>query len=298
MTTHAFPVVAIVLFCSTVFAQISQKDACQKFSGAVVQIDAGGGSSRGTGFLVSPDGWIFTAAHVVINPESSKAYEVIEVTLSDRSIKIATQVLPIEPKMAGRDFAVLKIEGKNLPSLDFGDMPDKLASGSDLTIIGFPFSAIAFHSSGPSVKDKFCLSGTIAYSGSTDVSVPINTSVGPSAVNVNVDVIYFQGPSVKGLSGAPIISRDTGHVVAILTSKLTGISPALDKAGRSIHTLKGTGAELLVGPVGFMETFGDIIDTMDTQLANGLGAGTGIEDPKFALRRILRQRHTNDTKHK
>jgi hypothetical protein len=291
---HAIRALALAVVCSTVFAQISQKDACQKFSSAVVQIDAGG-SSRGTGFLVSPDGWIFTAAHVVINPESGKAHEVIEVTLSDGSIKTATQILPIEPKMAGRDFAILKIEGEHFPTLDLGETPDKLAIGSDLTIIGFPFSALAFHSNGPSVKDKFCLSGTVAYSGSTNVSVPINTSVGPSAVNVNVDVIYFQGPSVKGLSGAPIISRDTGHVIAILTSKLTGISESLSQTSQRIGAQS---VEFSVGAVPIMTTTKELIQTLDTQLANGLGAGTGIEDPKFALRRVLRQSHTNDTKHK
>jgi hypothetical protein len=38
------------------------------------------------------------------------------------------------------------------------------------------------------------------------------------------------------------------------------------------------------------QTTADLIDTLDGQLANGLGAGTGIEDAKAAMRHILRQR--------
>jgi hypothetical protein len=258
-----------------------------------VRIDTGK-SSHGTGFVVSPDGWILTAAHVVIDPESGQFDKVISVTLDNGSIKLATQVVPIDQNMAGRDFALLKIEGTNLSSLDLGDKPEDIVRGSDLTIIGFPFSALAFHSNGASVKDKFCLSGSVAYTGNTNVSVPVNTPKGPSTVNVNVDVIYFQGPSVKGLSGSPIISRDTGHVVAILTSKLTGISTALAQTRQTLS--RQGGDQVIIEGIFPGKTTADLIDTLDSQLANGLGAGTGIEDAKAAMRHILRQRKA-DGKH-
>jgi S1-C subfamily serine protease len=290
--TNALRLLVVALFCSTVVAQISQKDACQKFASAVVRIETGRGS-LGTGFLISSDGWILTAAHVVIDPTSGKADEAISIVFADGAIKLVTQTEPIEPNMAGRDYALLKIDGTDFPHLDLGDKPENMANGSDLTIIGFPFSAYAFHASGPSVKDKFCLSGTVAFTGFTDVSVPVKTPKGPSTVNVNVDVIYFQGPSVKGLSGSPIISRETGHVVGILTSKLSGITPALEDAGEKLHTLGKEGAQFYMGAVSVGDTFAGVIDTLDGQLANGLGAGTGIEDAKSAYKRILRQRHSS-----
>ena len=138
------------------------------------------------------------------------------------------------------------------------------------------------------VKDKFCLSGTVAYAGHAEVGVGIKTPKGPSTVNVNVDVIYFQGPSVKGLSGSPIISRDTGHVIAILTSKLTGISASLDSDRTGLRKAGTTG--LYVDGIHEETSITTLIDTLDYQLANGLGAGTGIEDAKAALRHVLRQR--------
>lgn len=287
----AIRVLVLCSICSLAFSQITQKDACQKFTNAVVQIDAGG-SSRGTGFLVSPDGWILTAAHVILDPESTtaKTFESITVTLPTGHIEIATPVLPIEQNMLGADYALLKIAGENLPHLDLGEKPDDVVLGSDLTIVGFPFSAVGFHSNGPSVKDKFCLSATVAYSGLTDVDLIANTQKGTSTIKVKVDVIYFQGPSVKGLSGSPIISRDTGHVIAILTSKLTGIAPELEQAGESLQGMLRGGANVTMGPVSVLGTLSTIIGTLDAQLANGLGAGTGIEDAKAAMRHALRQR--------
>lgn len=294
---YATHVLAIGLLCSNVAAQISQKDACQKYSDAVVRIDArikvdAESVSHGTGFIVSPDGWIFTARHVVISPETGNPYEGISVTLADGSIEIA-KVIPIDPRtaaqLAGQDVSILKVERTKLPSLDLGEKADDIVIGSDLTIIGFPFSAIAFSSTAPGIKDKFCLSGSVASSGSTDVSITSETPKKTETIKVNVDVIYFQGPSVKGLSGGPIISRDTGHVIAILTNKLTGISVGLAAARDRLTRQHG---EMTVGGVGVLHTESELIDTLDAQLANGLGAGTGVETPKYALRSILRQ-HSN-----
>jgi Trypsin-like peptidase domain len=273
-----------------------KRSLSQKFASAIVRIDAhmrldSDEVTRGTGFLVSPDGWIFTAAHVVIDPATGKTDEGVSVILSDDSVEIA-EVMPIDGNMIGTDFAILKIRRNKLPILDLGDN-DKVL-GSDLTIIGYPFSAIGFKANGPGIKDKFCLSGTVAYSGSLDVPITIETPKKTSTVNVNVDVIYFQGPSIKGLSGAPIISRDTGHVVAILTSRLTGINESLSAQRQA---LKHPGVEL-TGAAGFSlsETLRSTIEVLDTQLANGLGAGTGIEDPRFALRSLLRKRHAQPQK--
>ncbi len=43
---------------------ITQQQACSRFSSAVVSVDAGG-QTHGTGFIVSPDGYVLTASHLV-----------------------------------------------------------------------------------------------------------------------------------------------------------------------------------------------------------------------------------------
>jgi hypothetical protein len=236
---------------------------------------------------------ILTAAHVVLD-ETGHIDETISVTLPSGEIKAASELLPVDANMFLRDYALLRIEGtaSKLPHFGLGDL-GLLASdteiGSDITIIGFPLSAGAFKSNAPSLKEKFCLSGSIAYFGNTNVSGMVNTPKGPSAIQVGVDVVYFQGPSIKGLSGSPVISNASGDVIAILTTRLTGISETLAQQRESLKT-----PAVEMGGNGFSldTTLTGLIDVMDTQLANGLGAGTGIEDAKAAMRHILRQRRS------
>jgi S1-C subfamily serine protease len=303
--SNSIRVFVIAATCSTMFAQqipnklLSHQEICQRYTDSVVRIDTGRPSSA-TGFIISPDGWILTAAHVVIDfvPEKVKVDEGIRVTLSDGSVKIASQVLPLEPDLAGRDFALLKIEtALKLPYIDLGDEPlgpQDVAVGSNVTFIGFPLNAVAFKSNTPSVKEKFCLSGQIAYSGKTNVGVGVNTPKGPGTVNVAVNIVYFQGPSIRGLSGAPIISDETGHVIAILTSKLTGIGDGLVDVRKKFSQIGNAG--ISVGGVHEEDAIASLIDTLDAQLVNGLGAGTGIEDPRIAWHNILPKPKTGTEK--
>jgi serine protease Do len=84
---------------------------------------------EGSGFIVSPDGYILTNAHVIDN--ASK----ITVGLTDRR--------EYEAKLVGSDertdVAVIKIDAKNLPVVRIGD-PDKLRPGDWAIAIGAPFS--------------------------------------------------------------------------------------------------------------------------------------------------------------
>src|ERR1700693_1953819 len=137
------------LQCQSIHVPLTQVAACRQFSNAVVEIQTE--RERGTGFISDPEGWIFTASHVVIDPKTGRPDSVITVILPDKSTKFAKLV----PAANGivRDFAILKIEQAKLPYLEFGD-EDKADIGSAVTIIGFPFSV--------GVSNKFCLSGTVA----------------------------------------------------------------------------------------------------------------------------------------
>jgi hypothetical protein len=270
-------------------AQMTQKQACAKFSPAVVGILAGG-VSEGTGFLVSPDGYVLTALHVV-REENGTPYSAIDLTLSDGSHALA-QLIPPTVETVGKDFAILKIEAKKpLPFLRLGSVND-ISIGDDATIIGFPFSAYSYE--GKNLTIKFCLTASLAAVSSESRQVSFNQNspqgVAPHDENVPVNIVYFQGTSVKGVSGSPVISRETGNVVGIVSTKLTGITKSLEDVKTQVAQARTHGVVTIMG-VNSNEAIGGIIQTLDTQLANGLGSATGIDDPKESLRRLRSPMH-------
>ena len=94
---------------------------------------SGGGRQReaqslGSGFIISPDGYILTNNHVVADADE------IIVRLSDRS-EMKAKLIGTDPRS---DVALLKIEGKNLPVLKLGKSQD-LKAGQWVVAIGSPF---------------------------------------------------------------------------------------------------------------------------------------------------------------
>jgi S1-C subfamily serine protease len=265
----------LVLFfaCPAVFGQNIRKplthiDVCKQFSQSVVRIDVANG--RGTGFVVSPDGWILTAAHVVVDRNTGQYYRAISVTMPHKWEELGTPVLAITEAVA-HDFALLKIDRTGLPFVELGD-ESAVEIGSDISIVGFPFSAL--DEKGEYLNVRFCLTGTAAANTSF--------SIGKSQVNV----IYFQGVSVKGISGSPIISDKTGQVVGVVSTKLTGIGRELQQLTDDIA--QGKGRNIIInGYEPGTETL-KIINVLDLQLANGLGMGVGAADAAYALKKAQR----------
>ena len=96
-------------------------------------------TSLGSGFIISADGFVVTNNHVISSrgrngQPGSDPVDTITVTLSDRT--------EYEARIVGRDpssdLAVLKIDGNNLPFVQFGDS-DNLRVGDWVIAIGNPF---------------------------------------------------------------------------------------------------------------------------------------------------------------
>ena len=83
---------------------------------------------EGSGFIVSPDGYILTNAHVVDEADE------VTVRMTDRR-EYTAKVVGLDKRS---DVAVLKIEGKDLPVVTLGD-PAKLRAGEWVIAIGSPF---------------------------------------------------------------------------------------------------------------------------------------------------------------
>ncbi|MBC9249944.1 serine peptidase [Pseudomonas alcaligenes] len=84
--------------------------------------------SLGSGFIISDDGYVLTNNHVVADADE------IIVRLSDRS-ELKAKLVGADPRT---DVALLKVEGKNLPTVKIGKSDD-LKVGSWVLAIGSPF---------------------------------------------------------------------------------------------------------------------------------------------------------------
>jgi S1-C subfamily serine protease len=263
---------AVLFVTSTVVCQdrpqpLSQVEACRNFRASIVQVDTD--TMHGTGFIVAPDGWIMTALHVVADQQTLAKRENLSVSILGHPKAVPARIVtPIDNLARLRDFAILKIDETDLHALDLGSEIG-VEDGSPIAIIGLPLSA-TFSIPAGSVVPRFCLSGTVA----AQTAFPLG--------NLRyLHTVYFQGVSIKGISGAPIISLITGKVIGIVSTRLAGITVSL----------LGIKDELIAQPPGISidgydpgGTTIQIIDVLDTQLANGLGSGTGASDAANALR--------------
>ena len=83
----------------------------------------------GSGVIVSPDGYILTANHVVEGADK------VKVALASGEKEFDAKVIGTD---SATDIAVLKVEGKNLPAITIADS-DKLEVGDVVLAIGNPF---------------------------------------------------------------------------------------------------------------------------------------------------------------
>ncbi len=267
---RTLPLIFAVLTVGTLHGQsikppLTHVEACRSFADAIVQVDTD--TMHGTGFIVDSDGWVVTALHIVADPDTFVKYGNLTVSVLGELRPIPAEVVsPINKLTSDQDFTILKINKTKLPNLELGN-EGSVESGSPISIIGLPLSAM-FGRFTPNRVPQFCLTGTIA----AQTAFPLG------GLNF-VHTVYFQGVSIKGISGAPIISLVTGKVIGIVSTRMTGISQALAWTRQHL----GEGGEERIGNFSSVGTPKQIIDTLDTQLANGLGSGTGTSDAANAL---------------
>ena len=94
----------------------------------VVSDESGKQVAEGSGFITSSDGKIVTNHHVIAGAHSAV------VKLNNGAFFVVDGILADDPR---RDIAVIKVSGKNLPSLAFADS-DRLSAGDHVVAIGSP----------------------------------------------------------------------------------------------------------------------------------------------------------------
>jgi serine protease Do len=175
----------------------------------------------GSGFIVSPDGYILTNAHVVEGAAE------VTVRLTDRREFVA-KVIGTDPRS---DIAVIKIDSKNLPFVRFGD-PSRLKPGEWVLAIGAPFgfenSATAgiVSATSRSLPDQGGNTNYVPFI-QTDVAVNPGNSGGPlfnldgEVVGINSQIFSRTG-GYMGLSFAiPIDVADNVREQLVKTGRVT-----------------------------------------------------------------------------
>ncbi len=170
---------------------------------------------RGSGFIISSDGYIMTNNHVVSNATK------INVTLAGGR-KTTAEVIGTDAKT---DLAVIKIKETNLPYLEFGDS-DKLQVGDWAIAIGNPFGLEATVTVGVvSAKGRSNLHITDFEDFlQTDAAINPGNSGGP-LLNVEGEVIGINTAIVSGSGGY------MGIGFAIPSNMATGILDQLINEG-------------------------------------------------------------------
>jgi serine protease Do len=143
---------------------------------------------RGSGFLISQDGYIVTNNHVVENTKK------VTVTLTNGH-KLTATVVGTDPKT---DLAVIKIEGDHYTVLPFGDS-DKLEVGDWAIAIGNPFGL------------------------QTSVTVGVVSAKGRNQLHIAdfEDFIQTDAAINPGNSGGPLVGVD-GEVMGVNTAIVSG----------------------------------------------------------------------------
>lgn len=150
-------------------------------------------TGTGTGFVVSPDGYLVTCAHVI------QGADTISVEIGGSTY--AAVVVAVEPD---DDLAVLKIEAAGLAPLEMADS-SQVRLGEEVRAIGFPLSTVL----GSGIKvTRGIVAGIVKRDDGERIQID-------AAIN-------------PGNSGGPVVN-DRGQVLGVASSKLVG--PELTRVG-------------------------------------------------------------------
>jgi serine protease Do len=202
------------------------------------------GQGLGSGFIITPDGYILTNAHVVTDTES------VVVRLADSSRELNAKVVGVD---ARTDVALLKVDAAGLPTVTLGNS-ENLRVGEWVAAIGSPFGFVNTITAGiVSAKGRTLPDESFVPFIQTDVPINPGNSGGPllnlkgEVVGIN-SAIYSRTGGYMGVSFAIPIEvaldvsrqlRETGKVVrGRLGVQIQALTPDLAKSFK-LEGMKG-----------------------------------------------------------
>ena len=212
--------------------------------------------SLGSGFLISPDGYIVTNNHLIQSASGSGTVDTVTVTLVNRKEYTA--------RIIGRDqladLALLKIEGRNLPHVRWGDST-RARVGDWVLAIGNPYGLGGSVTAGIISALHRGITGVGAYDRyiQTDAAINMGNSGGP--------MFDLQG-NVIGINTALISPTGTnvGIGLAIPAELAKPVIDALRRGERPQRGYLGVGLqpvdEDIAGSLGLPKDRGEIVRTV------------------------------------
>ena len=155
--------------------------------------------SLGSGFIISPDGYVVTNNHLIAGANGTGTVDSVTVILQDRKEYPAR----IIGRDTASDLALLKIEGSNLPYVNWGDST-KARVGDWVVAIGNPYGLGGTVTAGIISALHRGITGAGAYDRyiQTDASINMGNSGGPmfdmqgNVIGINSALISPTGASV------------------------------------------------------------------------------------------------------
>lgn len=204
----------------------------------------------GSGFIVSPDGYIVTNAHVVDGANE------VTVKLTDRR-EFTAKVIGSDKRT---DIALIKIDAKSLPSLDLAARPD-VKRGEWVIAIGSPFGFENSVSAGVvSGVHRALPNGQMVPFIQTDVAVNPGNSGGP-LLNASGQVVGVN---------SQIYSRSGGYMglsFAIPADVAARVADQLKTSGKVSHGRLGIGIQgmdqTLAQSFGLTDAAGALVGNVD-----------------------------------
>ena len=183
------------------------------------------GGSLGSGFLISPDGYVVTNNHVISPARTGATVETITVTLPDRR--------EYQARLIGRDqvadLALLKINATDLPYVRFGDST-RIRVGDWVLAIGNPFGLGGTVTAGiVSALHRNLNSGVYDRYIQTDASINMGNSGGP---------MFDLNGNVIGINTA-LYSPTGGNIGIGFAIPAEQAKPVIDSLMRGEHVRRG-----------------------------------------------------------
>ncbi len=171
----------------TDFAGLAQENQAAV---GLITVSFAGDRYDGTGFAISPDGYMLTNWHVVADSVHAQA-DSVWVTMADQSVGRFADVVATSRE---RDVALIKIrgyQGPYLTAIDWGGT--KARQGEPAALIGYPAGS-GFARDRTSIVRTSMTAGILS--------------------RVTPDLIQFDGMTTGGSSGSPVFNAD-GEVISV-----------------------------------------------------------------------------------